>query len=413
MGISIDKAVRQQLIFLTIVIMLAAVFTSRVLLSSGFILFLIATCIHNNFIGQLRRFATSPLLIGMSLLFLIPFISWFWSEDQLMWERFARIKLPLLLFPIAFAGNWQLNKKQWHWIGYIFLLLVFAGCCWSLGQYAKNISGIHQQYLKAKVFATPLDNDHVRFSLIVCIAIISAGYLFKTDQRKTVRIILTIVAFFLIAYLHILSARTGLVSFYLCLLAGFFYLLFRLKKTKWVIALCLVLVLMPLLAWFAFPTFQNRIRYNLYDLSFIRENKYLPGANDGNRMMSLKAGWSILNHHPFGVGADVVNQSYAWYDRNLPQMPKEERLFPSSELLMYGGFAGWIGLLLFVVVMIIPLFERSKNYFFWVLINLVSAFSFLFDIGLEAQFGVFIYGFVVLWWWKMLELSITAEKTRQ
>jgi len=30
------------------------------------------------------------------------------------------------------------------------------------------------------------------------------------------------------------------------------------------------------------------------------------------------------------------------------------------------------------------------------------AFSLLFDIGLEAQFGVFIYAFMLLWWWKWL-----------
>jgi hypothetical protein len=33
------------------------------------------------------------------------------------------------------------------------------------------------------------------------------------------------------------------------------------------------------------------------------------------------------------------------------------------------------------------------------------AFSFLFDIGLEAQFGVFVYAFIVLWWWKWLIIS--------
>jgi hypothetical protein len=33
-------------------------------------------------------------------------------------------------------------------------------------------------------------------------------------------------------------------------------------------------------------------------------------------------------------------------------------------------------------------------------LNIIAAFSFLFDIGLEVQFGVFIYSFLVLWLWK-------------
>jgi len=36
--------------------------------------------------------------------------------------------------------------------------------------------------------------------------------------------------------------------------------------------------------------------------------------------------------------------------------------------------------------------------------------SLLFDIGLEVQFGVFIYSFVVLWCWKWLEtLQVVAS----
>ena len=29
--------------------------------------------------------------------------------------------------------------------------------------------------------------------------------------------------------------------------------------------------------------------------------------------------------------------------------------------------------------------------------------GFVFDIGLEVQFGIFIYSFIVLWWWKWLK----------
>ena len=162
---------------------------------------------------------------------------------------------------------------------------------------------------------------------------------------------------------------------------------------------------MPVAAWLLFPTFQNRIRYNLYDLSNIRDNKYISGSNDGNRVLSLRAGWNVLQENPLGVGSDVVNKTYEWYDKNVPQTLRSERLFPSSEPLMYGGFAGWIGLILFFIIMALPFFEPLKtNYFFWSLLNLIVAASMLFDIGLEAQFGVFIYVFIVLWWWKWFDI---------
>src|SRR5215213_533093 len=155
MGNSKARLSKQQLIFFSIVLMLVSLFSSRYLLSLGFILFLFLTCFHKNILNQFTCFIRKPFLLGMSFLFLIPFLTWFWTEDKNMWMRFVRIKLPLLLFPIAFAGNWQLSSKQWKWIASIFLVLVVAGSCWSLWQYIQNVQSIHEQYLRAKLIPTP------------------------------------------------------------------------------------------------------------------------------------------------------------------------------------------------------------------------------------------------------------------
>ena len=230
MGISIDRLSKQQLIFFSMILMLVSLFTSRFLLSVGFILFLLLTCFHKNIFRQLISFIRNPFLLGMSFLFLIPFITWFWTDDKNMWTHFIRIKLPMFLFPIAFAGNWQLSSKQWRSIAYSFLILVFAGCCWSLWQYAQNIHAIHEQYLRAKVFSTPLENDHVRFSLMVCIAIICSVLLMMEYIPKSKWLPLAVLCVVLIIYLHLLSARTGLISLYIFLLLAFFYLLLKLSR---------------------------------------------------------------------------------------------------------------------------------------------------------------------------------------
>lgn len=407
MGISIDRLSKQQLIFFSMILMLVSLFTSRFLLSVGFILFLFLTCFHKNILRQLISFIRNPFLLGMSFLFLIPLVSWFWTDDKNMWMHFIRIKLPLFLFPIAFAGNWQLSSKQWRWIVYSFLILVFAGCCWSLWQYAQNIHAIHEQYLRAKVFSTPLENDHVRFSLLVCIAIICSVLLMMKYIPKSKWLPAAVLCVVFIIYLHLLSARTGLISLYIFLLLTFFYLLLKLRKTKWVIGLMVLIIAMPVAAWFLLPTFQNRIRYNIYDLSNAKQNRYVPGGNDGNRILSLKAGWNILQEHPFGVGGNVINETYKWYDKNIPQMVETDKLYPASEPLMYAGFAGWFGFIAFFLIMLLPFFQRVKrNYFPWFALNLIMAFSFLFDIGIEVQFGVFIYAFIVLWWCKWFNISV-------
>lgn len=410
MGISTDRTLRHRLIFFTILLMLAGLFVSRALLSSGMILFLVITCVHTEWKDQLLRFSRNKFLIGLSLLFLIPLVTWFWSEDKEVWWRFVRIKLPLLLMPVAFAGPWQLSQKQWQWIGYAFLIFVTGGCAWSLGQYAFNMQDIHSGYLRAKVIPTPFENDHVRFSLAVCMAILCSALLFSKTSLKKERILLVVIMVFLTVFLHILSARTGLFSLYIILFLGAFYLVATAGKTKWIIAVCLATIAMPVIAWFVAPTFQNRIRYFIYDFSYIQQDTYLPGANDGNRMLSIKAGLDIILNHPFGVGSgDVMKATNDWYDRNIHGMLETDKIYPSSEWMMYGAAAGWIGLILFTLAMALPLFEKTgTGRFFWISLNIITAFSFIFDIGLEVQFGVFLYAFMVLWWWKWL--GKTEEK---
>ena len=48
--------------------------------------------------------------------------------------------------------------------------------------------------------------------------------------------------------------------------------------------------------------------------------------------------------------------------------------------------------------------ELKKN-IFWISLNIFIAFSYLFDIGLEVQYGVFIHAFMLLWWYKWLQLK--------
>jgi O-antigen ligase len=322
----------------------------------------------------------------------------------------VRIKLPLLFFPIAFAGNWQLSKKQWLQLALVFSLLIFFGTVWSLWQYLQNAQAIQVSYLKAKTLPTPLENDHVRFSWLVCMAVIFSVYVIEKLKLKTARFLLACLSLFYVAYLHILSARTGLFSLYIFGGLLVFRWLFSKENRKPAFLLLILILLMPLIAWLFFPTFQNRVRYIVYDFSYIKKDTYLQGANDGNRILSLKAGWNILQQHPLGVGAgDVFAETKKWYAVHVPDMLEEDKIYPASEWLIYGDVAGWPGFILFTAIMLFPLLEKKKeSNFYWLSISIIAAFSFLFDIGLEVQFGVFIYLFVILCWWKWMQKETSS-----
>jgi hypothetical protein len=58
-------------------------------------------------------------------------------------------------------------------------------------------------------------------------------------------------------------------------------------------------------------------------------------------------------------------------------------------------------MILFTIIMLIPFFIKNVHHrFYWVMLNTIVAFSLIFDPGLKVQYGVFLYSFIVLWWWK-------------
>lgn len=400
MVILVQNEWRNRAIFATIILMLASLFVSRAFLSMSLIAFIVLTMLHNQLYVQLKQFLASPLLVSISLLFFIPFISGLWSEDKHEWGKALLVKLPFLMLPIAFAGKWQLKEKEWLIIAYVFLLFTAVACCWSTGQYLLDAQSINESYLRAKTIPTPLDDDHVRFSWLVCLAVVTTVLLLDKFPVKY-RVVWMALLIIPIVYLHILSARTGLVILYV---VGLAFALYKAKQKPRISLLVIgVLIIALLIGWFCFPTFQNRIKYNLYDISFVVKNKYMSGTSDGNRVISLKAGWQILQDNPWlGVGAgDLRNETDHWYDAHVTGIKETDKLYPSSEWMVYGGMAGWPGILLFTAIIFFPLCIKNIRYrFFWGLLHVAAIMGFLIETSLEIQYGVFIYVFFVLWWWK-------------
>jgi hypothetical protein len=403
----LHKNWRRYAIVLAIIIMLAGLLFSRFLLSTGMIIFILLSIIHKNLKTQIRDFFSSPVLWSMSFLFLIPLISGIWSDDFSKWQQIIIIKLPLLLMSICFAGETKLLNKDWEKIAFAFVILIIIGGVWSMFQYIMDASSVHAGYLRSGTIMTPLENDHVRFSLLVTLAIITSSFLLIKGKKYFSKSVIAFLLFSIIAltiYLHILAVRTGLFCFYASVLIFFIWLLWKQKRSSIFLFLLLILLL-PVVAYFVFPTFKNRISYIRYDLSFVKKNIYQRGSNDGTRIISIKAGWNIQNQNPLtGIGfGDIENETNKWYQDHFPQMIEDDKKLPSSEWMMYGAGSGWPGFILFSAIILLPLFiSPLRKNIVWLIINVSIAISYLFDIGLEVQFGVFVHTFTLLWWYKWL-----------
>lgn len=394
---------RTHIIFYSIILMMVSLFLSRAVLSVSIIVFLFACFFNAKSKELVRNFITSPLLWSMSLLFLLPLISGLWSEDKEEWMNVLRVKLPLLALPLAFASSFSFSRKQWSVLGLILTGLVLAGTVWSLFHYVPNMDKVNEGYLRANTLATPLENDHVRFSWLVSIAILLSGWLWSyVGKQNRMRWVLLLIMGWLVMYLHILAARTGLLCFYSILLAAVFWVIFKKVKPLQGAGLLVLLVVLPVLAWTLLPTFRNRVRYIQYDFEYFKDAHYLPGGNDATRVISLKAGWHIMKDNAGkGTGfGDILPATEKWYATHYPRMGQQDKILPSSEWLIYGAGCGIPGFLIFTLVLFIPFFSPVKNKGQWWLLNGLVVLSFLFDIGLEVQFGVFIYSVTMLLAWK-------------
>jgi O-antigen ligase len=397
---------RGPLIFILLASMMVALFISRALLSVTMISFVLVSFFHGRPGQQLKIFFSSPLLWTMSLLFLLPLLSGAWSSDRDQWVDILRIKIPLLFLPLAFAAPFHISPRLWLQLSLIFLLLLACTSVWSIFLYLSNMSEVNESYLQAKTMLTPLENDHVRYSWLVAIAILLASWTaWKRRQAKDLLFwVLVVTGAWLMIYLHVLAVRTGLISFYIILFGLITWAFISQKRRGPALSLLMILLLLPMAAYLVFPSFRNRISYMRYDFSYFRDARYLPGANDAVRLISMRTGWELMKDAPLtGVGfGDIDEESRKKYAAEYPSMLERDKILPGSEWIMYGAGTGWPGFIIFTLVMTVPFFTRVRERLCWWLMNITAAFSFVFDIGLEVQFGVFVYSFVVLWWWKWL-----------
>jgi O-antigen ligase len=275
-----------------------------------------------------------------------------------------------------------------------------------MSNYIFDAKEVNENYLRSQLLVTPLENDHIRFSWMVAVSTLVSVWLWLENRKKNNRnnwLVLMLIGWQII-FLHILAARTGLFSFYLMLLIAALVFIIKKWKTGTGIMLLLLLLLLPVIAYFSLPTFQNRVKYILYDLPYFSKGHYSPAMNDAVRIVSMKAGWNVMNEHSFyGVGfGDVMSETKKWYAVHYPQMKETDQILPSGEWLLYGVACGWPGLILSGIVIFIPFFIKVKNYkWLWVMLNVSVMLAFLSDIIFEVQFGVFLYSFFVLWWWKL------------
>lgn len=363
-----------------------------------------------------KTVVSRPFIWGILMIILPVVISGFWSSNRDAWLRAVEVKIPLLTIGLGLL-NFHISKQVFTRIVLCVLLVAFAGSVWSILQYVANASDINKAYLQAKVMPSPLNNDHIRFSWFVVLALLLTIPQVKTITDKWLFKACIAVMIWLVVYLHLLAAKTGLLCLYVAAIIFIIHYIFTGKKWKYGVLMGAMFLLLPVTAYVTFPSLRNRVQYVVYDFNNYSKGNFVPGSSDGARVLSLKAGWHIFTSHPLtGVGfGDMRPAVEAWHQKFNPQSFTFDQFLPLNEWLLYGsgaGLPGIIGLTIGLLLMLCPLWKKGIYGRITVVVLLIPLMT---DDTIESQFGVVIFIFVIMWfryYFSLLETSLDESAIR-
>ncbi|MBS1587944.1 MAG: O-antigen ligase family protein [Bacteroidetes bacterium] len=327
-------------------------------------------------------------------------LSYFWSHDKIAWSERFQVKLPILLFPFAFAFMPKLSSKQLQWFTVATAALFLGGACYSVYPLIGHVGHYVDQYAVSHLLPTPAEDDHILFSLSVTLFIVWCVYIFPYLSKGFARWFVGITAALLSVYLHILAARTGLFLWYVFVLFWAVYMAVR--KNKWVgIGIITALIVFCALAITYIPTFRMRIGYMSYMMVVYKQGEMSADYSDMGRWISYDLAIKAIRQHPWaGVGAgDMMDTMRAGYARYYPGTKEEQVLLPHNQFLTVSLACGIPVAFLFALWVFTPLtwLRRHRGSFFFFMAWLILFVQSLVDPVLEVQYGVFVYLFFLLW----------------
>lgn len=407
----LNKYPRQSLAFGACILLFGGLIFSKFLLSVSTITLLVLGLLSPQPKEDWKRLWSEKAPWAMVGIFVLFTASALLSDNQSeTWVR-IRIALPLLALPIAFGLLPTFSKRQYQGLLAIFLFAMTIACLGVLINYGLHRAEMLDLLRRSQAIPTP-NGEHIRFSLMINIALLIGVYLLEKGYHWKTKIERGLIAgssLFLVVVLHILTVRIGLLVFYANSLLLILILLLQRRRFKTLVLLLILFLPMPYLAYRLVPSIQTKFNLTRYNWQLYQEGK-IGEYSDTRRLLSYKIGWQVAQEAPyFGVGiADLRQEQATIYQRDYPNQPP---MYPHNLFLTILAGAGVIGLLWFLSCFFFPLFYY-KGQLEWLFLLLHSTFflSFFTENTLLSTIGVLLYAFFVSVSWPQYKRSSTDDK---
>ncbi len=338
-------------------------------------------------------------------------VSGLWSEDKGQWNDHLQTKLPFLLLPLAFSYQPRFSGRQLRFftISVAVMLLISAG--YTISIFLSDPVYYINEYKVSHMLPTLPKKDHIRSSMAAALFVIWCVYAWPQMTGKKMKLIVGSCVALLVVYIHVLAAKTGLLSFYLFLAAWGVYLSFGRQRLLGIAVIAAMPVVL-FLAMRSLPTLRERFVYIGYTIFMYQHNERTDNLGDVARLVSYQLSGKLIAAHPMtGVGAgDMKHEMDAMYEHYYPQTDEHGRLLPHNQFLVVALGCGIPAMILFIVWVFWPLtkMQRNRQSFFFFIVWFILLIQLMIEPVLEVQFGVFVYLFFLLL--MLQELGEGAEK---
>ena len=301
-----------------------------------------------------------------------------------------------IIFAFSAFGLWAyyqpLLARQFYLLYYFFFWCVFGTALYSLVHYWWHFEEINSNYSRSGIMPTLV--NHIRYSLMLVLAFFTGCRLWQLKfylYYPAERYLVAGVTLFLFGFIHLLAVRSGLLALYGVLGLGVVYYIIFKKSIKTGILLGLILVLVPLFSYWAFPTFHKKIYIIVADLQSIGSESNAQHNSISGRVYSYRVGWHLFKEHPvLGVGLGNMRQELTQaYQQHFPQISPSAYFIPHNQFIFCLMSLGLIGFLAFLFCFFRPLvanFSRADPLF--TVHYIIITLSFLTDATLETQVGI-------------------------
>jgi O-antigen ligase len=281
---------------------------------------------------------------------------------------------------------------------YLFLAIIGLGVfhTWVAGasvlHYLAHYRFLNQMVLESKPLPLFSRVYHIEFSMILAaIALLQCYLLTRISElpSKFYRLLLWTSTLLNVVFLHILSARTGILAFWI----GLPWLFWPLFKTwnfrhKW------FLLLLPVLLAILLPSVRNRLVNTLDDLMATSSHADISDKSFGRRWEAWKVAVSVIADNPAtGVGINGVEEAMQeGFKQKNTYLHITDRVLPHNQYLDFGIQTGMPTVIIFVLCLLLLWRNAAanQNHILQSMV-LFLAVAALFESYLERQAGVQIF----------------------